>query len=252
MQNKEEIEESKELLDFLDNESRSLTKTLNEARDFHINHLNENAKQFLNFQIKLGELSLIVGAAIGPVFIVSSKEIVNPIFVFIAIILYLANGIFSIWRAKDSVEKQLDAYAPSVFHKLEADIYPMIFAIDRLRFEPKNQGFIKEFSASREKFLEDNTEAEIPKKNVDFTLDINVLIFVLASLFLVKTIWLFSGIIYWIVFSITVLFVIFLITKSYTEARERSTQNICNTKRVNDLKRSHVEWQKKRFIDNGK
>jgi len=252
MQNIEEDNELKGLLDFLDGESKSMNETLAEARSFHFNHLGENLKQFLNFNIKLGELSLIVGAAIGPVIIASNKSVAEPIFVFIAIILFLANGIFSIWRAKDYVEKQLDAFSPSIFHKLESDIYPMVFAIDKLRFEPKNQEFIDEFSSSRGKFLEANTEAEIPKNNIDFTLDISVLIFVLASVFLIKTVWPFSNIIYWVFFVSIILFVIGLIIKSYIQARERAIQNAYNTKKLNELKRAHIEWQKRRFTSGTK
>jgi len=250
MQDNEKIKESKELLNFLDSESKSINETLSSARDFHYNQLNENLKQFLGFNIKLGELSLIVGAAIGPVIIAASEEVSQPVYVFLAIILYLANGIFSIWKAKDSVEKQLDAYSPSILHKLESDIYPLVFAIDKLRFDPKNQEYIDEFSYQRAKYLEDNTEIEIPKKNINFTLDINVLIFVLASVFLIRTVWPFGTIIYWVFFTFIILFVFGLIVKSYIQAKERSVQNACNTKKLNELKRTHIEWQKRKFINN--
>jgi len=249
MTNKEENREPEELLSFLDNESKSITNTLNEARNFHNDHLSESFKQFLNFNIKLGELSLIVGATIGPIIIVSNKDISQPIYLFLAIILYLINGVFSIWKAKDSIEKQLDAFSPSIMHRLESDIYPMFFSIDKLRFEPKNQEYIDGFTNSRAIFLEDNTGTEIPKKNIDFTLDINVLFFVLASVLLIRTIWPFSIIGYWIFFLCIVLFVSGLILKSYIQARERAIQNACETKKLNEMKRAHVNWQKRRFID---
>lgn len=238
----------KEFLNYLNEQLDSIKKTLGEARDFHFQNLDEKHKQFLNFKIKLGELSLIVGAAIGPVIIASGKEILQPVYVFSAIILYLTNGIFAIWKAKDIVEKQLDAYSPSNLHKLESDVYPMEFAIDKLRFDPENREYIDEFFKSREKFVEENTELEIPKKNVDVSLDILSFNFVLASLLLIKTIWPFGSNFYWLFFAVIILIMLMLIIRSYIQAKKRAIQNELNTKRLNEVKRAHVEWQKKEVL----
>ena len=241
-------EKKQEFLNYLNKELDSISKILNETRNFHFKNLNENQKQFLNFKIKLGELSLVVGAAIGPVIIASGKEILQPFYVFAAIILYLANGILAIWKAKDTVEKQLDAYSPSVLHKLESDVYPMEFAIDKLRFDLENQEYIDEFFKIRDRYVEENTELEIPERKVDMTLDMLSFNFVFASLLLIKTVWPFGSNFYWIFFAIIILIMFILIVRSYIQAKERAIQNEFNTKKLNELKRAHVEWQKKEVL----
>lgn len=253
MKNKEEINKKEsEILEFLAGEYDSINKILCEARDFHYKNLNDNLKQFLNFNIKLGELSLLVGAAIGPVIIAADKPISRPIYVFLAIILYLSNGIFAIWKGKDSVEKQLDAYSPSILHKLESEVYPMQFSIDKLRHDPSNQEYLKEFFAQRSLIVENCTEIQLPKQSVDFTLDILTLNFVLASLLLVRTVWPFNPILYWSFFSFSIVVVFGLIIKSYIQARNRAIENEKNTKKLNEQKRAHIEWQKQEVIKDAK
>ncbi|MCX6806804.1 MAG: hypothetical protein NT135_01640 [Candidatus Berkelbacteria bacterium] len=252
MNSEEKTEKQKEFQKFLTDENDSINNILNEARDFHYKNLNENLKRFLNFNIKLGELSLIVGAAIGPVIIATNKDISQSIYVFLAIILYLLNGIFAIWKAKDSVEKQLDAYSPSVLHKLESEVYPMQFSIDKLRHEPDNREYLNEFFNNRALIVGNYTEIEIPKRKVDFTLDVLTLIFVLASLLLIRTVWPFSAIYYWIFFALIVATVTALIVKSFLQAKERAIQNERNTKRLNEMKRTHIEWQNQNVFKNEK
>jgi len=240
--------EKDELLNFLTKENTSSSQTLNEARTFHYQQLITKQQQFLSFVIKLGELSLLIGAAIGPVIIVSSKQISQPAYVFIAMLIYLVNGIWTIWKAKDIVEKQLDAFAPGMFHKLELDIYPMQFSANKLIFNPNNQDYIQEYLKNKLSFLENNAEEKVPKRNVDISLDIFTLNFVIASLLLVRTVWPFGTIVYWASFSIVVVFILGLIILGYIQAKERAIKNEYNTRELNKLKRGHVEWQKQNIF----
>src|SRR3990167_9119686 len=118
-----EEKSDKELREYLDEQCNSINKTLNQTRDFYSKQRHIDYQQFLNFNIKLGEFSFIIGAAIGPIIIVSDREIEQPIFVFLAMIIYLANGIFAIWRSKDIVEKQLDSFSSGNLYKSESEIY---------------------------------------------------------------------------------------------------------------------------------
>lgn len=237
-------DEKNKLIDHLIKENESTNESLNQARQSHFEQLSGKQKQFLDFTVKIGELSLIVGSAISPIIIASKAEINQPIFIFLAVLIYLFNGIIAIWRAKDIVEKQLDAYAPGAFHKLELDVLPMEFSANKIIVYPENQPLKDDYLKERLKFLDENAETSIPKNQVDFSLDIFSLNFVIASLLLVKIIWPFNVIIYWTIFLVVVLIVLSLIIKSYIEARERAIYGECNTEKLNEMKREHLEWQK--------
>jgi len=245
MPNSNEITTEKEFLDYLSKEADSLNKTVNEARDFHYRQLSNCQQQHLNFLSKLGELSLLVGAAIGPVIIVSKTEISEPVYVFLALLIYLANGIFAIFKAKDITEKQVDAFAPGMLHKVESDVCPMQFSINKLITDPNNQEYAQEYIKEKMTFVDKNAEAELPKKYIDFSLDIVVFSFVIASLLLTRVIWPFNTNLYLVFVSAVILFVLGLLVKSFIEARERGIRNEFNTKRLNELHREHVEWQKR-------
>ena len=238
-----------ELLKYLTNENASTSHTLNEARIFHYQQLIAKQQQFLDFVIKLGELSLLIGAAISPIIIVSSKQISQPVYAFLAVFIYLLNGIWIICKAKDMVEKQLDAYAPGMFHKLALDIYPMQFSTNKLISDPDNREYVQDYLDKKLSFLENNAGEEMPKRNVDFSLDIFTSNFVLASLLLARTVWPFRTIgYYWLAFSIVAMFVLVLIIYSYRQAKDRAKKNESNTQKLNELKRNHVEWQKQNIF----
>jgi len=241
---------NEKLRKYLDEQSKSMNETLSQARDFHFKYLHANLQQFLNFNIKLGELSLIISAAIGPIILVSNKEFSQPIFAFLALIIYLANGIFAIWRSKDIVEKQLDAFSPGNLYKVEAEVYPLQFSMDKLRFEPQNQKYIDEFVENRKSFLKNFTETEVPKRSIDLTLDIISLNFAIATILLVRTVWPFQPHYYWIFFVAILLAVVIFIIKSYIKANARAIQNEKNTKILNGLKKKHIEWQEANFYKN--
>lgn len=236
--------EKDEFREFLVKENNSTAQTLNEARHFHYQQLATQHQQFLGFVIKLGELSLLIGAAIGPIIIASNKQVSHSTFIFIAVLIYLVNGVWTIWKAKDIVEKQLDAFAPGMFYKLEIDMYPMQFSANKLIFDPANRGFAKEYLKDKLSFLEKNAEVEIPKRNVDFSLDIFTFNFAVASMLLIRSVWPFSPTLYWIAFSVFIIFILFLTKSSYRQAKGRATNNEANTRELNRIKREHVEWQK--------
>lgn len=235
---------NEDLRNYFSEQCNSINETLSQARDFHYKQLSNKLEQFMNFNTKLGELSLLISAAITPILIVSNKNISQPVFVFLALFVYLTNGIFAIWRSKDVVEKQLDAFNPAMLYKTELEVYPLQFSMDKLKLEPRNPEYIKEFTDSRNLFLEKNTEFEIPKRTVDLTLDIILFNLVLATLLLSRTIWPFSVSYYWLSFAVIIIVMIILILRSYILAREHSVQNEESIKSLNKMKCEHIEWQK--------
>ena len=234
-----------EITDFLVKERDSNQQVINEARHYHAERQANSGEQYLNFITKVAELSLLIGAAIGPVIIATRADIGQPIFVFLAVVIYLGNGVLAIWKAKDIVEKQLDSFAPETLHGFESDVLPLNLAINKLIWKSDNRDYVDEYLEKKFSFLENNAESKIIKKPVNFWLDIFAANFVWASLLLLRTLWPFSPNSYWISFAVLTLVMLLLINASYIQARERVIKNQSNTEKLNALKREHVEWQKR-------
>lgn len=250
MGKKEEKISKADVVKYLEERCDSREAILNEARDFHFQHLADYQKQSFQFMIKIGELSLLVGAAIGPVMFLSGRQTSHPFFIFFAVAVYLLNGIWTIWKAKDTIEKQVDAFSPGMFHKMELDIYPMQFAANKLISDPDNREYVEEYLKCESVFLKNNTESEIPKRNIDFSLDIFASSFIIASLLFIRAVWPFGDRLYWLFFAVILACVFISIVRSYFQAQDRAEINEKNTRDLNKIKREFVEWRDGKIFDN--
>lgn len=247
MQNEEEIKEiKKELAD----ELNSRNELLSSARDFHFDKLISFGRDYTNYVIKLGELSFLIGGAITPIVIVSGNSVQYPKFVFSAIALYLFNGILAIWKSKDIIERQLDAFAPGNLHALEKKVQPLQFLANKIIFEFKDED-IKEYMKQKRDFISNNAEEKV-STSINVLLDALVFIFVLASLLIVRAVWTFSITSYWHFFGIAISLIMAMIIAGAFRAKAVAKLNAKNTEELNKMKLDFAKWREEKITENVK
>ncbi|MDR0463306.1 MAG: hypothetical protein LBG64_03750 [Pseudomonadales bacterium] len=177
----------------------ALSKSMLTRKDLMIDSL----KRHRGLIQKIGELSFVFGAAVTPIIIVNgTDEINNLAFVLFGICLYLLNGILSIWHIKDMLEED-GKNAPLVGIDMEIIINQMINAVGKLISNPKNKTYYEEYKNANLNYIHYQKEI-INRKKLKFAIscwtDILLANFVVASLFVVKTLWIFDTLYYWAIF----------------------------------------------------
>lgn len=247
MENKEEIEIiKKELAKDRDERNELLSK----ARDFHYDKLVTFGRDYTSYIVKLGELSFLIGAAITPIIIASGKELKYPRFIFLAVALYLFNGILAIWKSKDIIEKNLDVFAPGNLHALEKKVQPLQFLANKIILEFKTED-IKAYIDEEKKFIGENSEEKTDDK-VNIFLDVLVLFFILPSLLIIRVVWPFSDIAYWHFFATSISIILAVIIHGIFKARSTAKINVKNTEELNQIKLKYVEWWKEKMCKDDK
>lgn len=232
-----------------------LQKIMSEARKQRADLRLENIDKYVVFLQKLGELSLLFGAAIVPLIIVGhsdTNKVQHLDFVIIGVGLYLLNGLVSLWRSKHIFERNADD-APYVGLDEEIHTYPIINAHNKLLFELYNKDYQEEYRQASINFLEwAHNGTTLPKPRVSVLLDVLLINFVIASLLVVRAAWPYPVSIYWWSFGVISLFVVALTVISYIKSWQ--SQVILENKRktLADIKAKYQEWHNKTILSNKK
>jgi len=235
----------KEIEEQLTRERNERSELLSKARDFHVDKQITFGREYAQYIVKLGELSFIIGAALAPVILVSQPEMKFPFFILLAVGLYLLNGILALWKSKDIVERQLDAFAPGNFHALELKIQPIQFLADKIILDFKEED-IKEYIQLKKEFIVENAEEKASSK-VNIFLDVIIMIFITASLLVIRSIWPYSTSLYWHIFGASISIVVLLIIIGALKAKNLAKANNKYTADLNKIKTDHASWWRKRI-----
>lgn len=247
MQNEEQIKEVKKDL-AKDRDERN--ELLSKARDFHYDKLISLGRDYSNYIVKLGELSFLIGAAIVPIIIASGEELKYPKFIFFAVVLYLFNGVLAMWKSKDIVEKNLDAFAPGNLHALEIKVQPLQFLANKIILDFKAED-IAEYIDKEKIFIEENSE-EKTTENINVFLDVLVLFFILPSLLIVRVVWPFADAMYWHFFGILISIILSVIVFGIFKAKSTARANAKNTRELNQMKLEYAKWWKEKMCKDEK
>jgi hypothetical protein len=114
-----------EVIEKLAPERDKLQSQLNEIRDLRMKISLANRDKRREYLMKIGELSLIVGAAITPVIIVADSNVQFQPFAIIGVGLYLLNGVLALWRCKTLLYQDAED-APQVGLDQEIMLEPII------------------------------------------------------------------------------------------------------------------------------
>jgi hypothetical protein len=246
-------EEEKEIKKGLTETRNNLQEILADGRKTRAEIRIDNLKSHKEFLQKIGDLSFAFGAAIIPVLIAAhAKFNVNHIvFIFIGVFIYLLNGMLALLRIKFLLERDAND-APHIALNEEVQTYPVINALNKLILDLNNEEYQQEYIKAQAIVTEG--DKGIPKKvsRIDFTSDIAVTLFVLASLFVVRSAWPFHLWIFWIFFAVVITLVIIQAVISYVRVRENSIKLTAEHKKLKSIRDGYQDWYNREVLKNGK
>ncbi|HSW77951.1 MAG TPA: hypothetical protein VLG36_04075 [Candidatus Chromulinivoraceae bacterium] len=210
-----------EVIEKLAPERDKLQDQLNEIRDLRMNISLASRDKRREYLMKVGELSLIVGAAITPVIIVADSDVQFQSFAIIGVGLYLLNGVLALWRCKTLLYQDAED-APQVGLDQEIMLEPIIHAYNKILLDPSSSTYQDEYKTASKGLLDKSKEIQAQKQKVtlDFWADTALYGFVLATLFVARTIWPFASIWYWQVLLSFALLVCILLLLGYRNSRK--------------------------------
>lgn len=192
---------------------------------------------------KLGELSLLVGAAIIPVVVVAKNtNIPFKGFAIVGVFIYLLNGLLAFWRVKTLIYQDAED-SPQVGIDVEIQLQPLIHGYNKLIHDPSSEQYIEEYRAANLEFTK-NLTPESSDKNIsriDPSADLVLYGFILATLLVVRVQWPFSNLLYWISMAMFGVGVIILLIIGYYKAK-LARKDLENKRKL--IAKSRDEYQK--------
>lgn len=222
-----------------------LLRTASEARNLRTSLRLENRGKQADFLQKIGELSFAFGGAIVPVLIIShtADTVSHSSYVLIGLAIYLMSGIVALWKVKTQIEQDADD-TPWVGIKEELMIYPVTNAINKLLSDLDNDSYKKEYLDACGYVTDSGTTADgkPSKPKASFWLDVAILNFVIASLFVVRAIWHYGTGWYWLMFGISVLLILILMTVSYRRTIKNQKNLQTEREKLQNIKNDSQTW----------
>lgn len=223
-------------------------KTFLDGMRKHVLDLQIDAlKKKREFMLKIGELSLLAAAAIGPLIIASRAELDKQDLqlVFWAVGAYLFSGILALWRVKAVDEQELNTL-PHVMSDTEADVLRIVHAYDQLIPDHENIEKKKRLGAILREYIRKYGDGGKKPKNkitIDISSDLALSLFCLATLLILGVIWPFTAASYWVFFALAVAFLLIIGLISYFRAREESIKAEQKNREISEIYSEQTQWQ---------
>lgn len=199
------------------------------------------------FFVDLGKLNLTFAAAVA-IFLVKD----NPVLGFWAITLYILAAVIPLWRAKMILdEDSLDA--PFVGLEEEILLQPLINTRNKLITDPRNQDYLNQLveagtavvDAGQKNAENSNIKTVIP----DFTSEISIFFFVLATYIMIGAAWPYQEMLYWGGFVLLVVGSVIYGVIEYKRLNELFRNLQKQQKKLADLRADYQNWHKE-HVDN--
>lgn len=237
-------EEKKQVLQGLAHSRDVLQETMRKAREQRVTLQLGNIDKCRDFLQKLGELSFAFGAAIIPLIIVThaGDKIRSLPYVLIGVALYLLNGLLALWKSKLILERNADD-APHVGLEEEIYTYPVIHAHNKLLFDLENMEYLEEYRSTSLAVVEwAPTATKGEKPRISLWSDLLLINFVVASILIIKAVWAYSTLAYWIIFAVAVLLMVVLTIISYMRAWKNQLQLKSKREKLAAIKAEYQKW----------
>lgn len=246
-------EEDKEIKAGLTEVRNNLQGILADGRKTRAEIRIDNQKSHKDFLQKIGDLSFAFGAAVIPVLIAThAKFNVNHIaFIFVGVFIYLLNGMLALFRIKSLLERDAND-APYIALEEEIQTYPVINALNKLLYELDNKEYQQEYITAQATVTEGDKGIPKTMSRIDFTSDLAVTLFVLASLFVIRSAWPFNIWIFWITFALVVSIVIIQAVVSYVRARESAIKLVAKREKLRGIRDSYQDWYNREVLSKRK
>jgi uncharacterized membrane protein YqjE len=237
-------EQKREIAQSLTEQRDNLQQTASEARKMRAELRLKNRDKQIDFLQKLGELSFAFGGAIVPVIIIShTTDTVSHLpYVLVGVAIYILNGVVALWQVKARIEQDADD-TPFVGLDEEILAYPVANALNKVISDLGNDDYKKEYWEAVNKVT--NQEASVDKTfkpKASFWLDIAILDFVVASLFVIRAVWQYGDVWYWLLFAVSVLLIIALIVVSYIRTIKNQFSLQMKREELQKIRNDYQTW----------
>ncbi len=242
-------DEKEKIQEGLQARRNELQRNLAEARKQRAELQLKDIDEYRFFLQKVGQLSLLLGAAIIPLVIVNNSKVTFLDFVLLGTTLYLTIGILAFWRSKGIFEKNAD-YSPYIGLEEEIKIYPIVYAHNKLLSDIENKTYLEEFRSTSTALLAWNsTQAQENNPKVSIWLDLLLLGFAIASLLIVRPLWPYGDIAYWIAFLIVILGITIFISIGYMRSWKNQVILIEKQKELGKIKSEYQKWHNDNILN---
>ena len=223
---------------------------LDDIRGMRMNFQLANREKRREFLMKIGELSLLVGAAIAPVIIATDNRLQFREFAMMGAGLYLLNGILALWRCKTLLYQDAED-GPQIGITEETLLQPVIHAHNKLLFDPSSKTYQNEYVAASKNLTDEglSSEGQKQKAQLDFWADMAIYGFGLATLLIARTIWPFEQVWYWEIILGFALLVCVLLFVGYRHARKTRGTLEKKLKRIGSQRKKYQEWHDKEVFN---
>ncbi len=241
-------------------ERDSYQSNLQDMRRERVDKTLDYWSRYDQFCSRLGELSFAVAVAITPVILLSRNEAVYREYLFLGLLFYILVGLYSVYRTKNRLEEALD-YFPSMGIELETEISKIVISINKLLSDVGNDKYIRHYIENREDFVEKGIAKAEEKMKINFTSDILIIGFIVATMLSIRSIWTFSNSYYISIFGGVMIFLLISSFFSTTPGQEKkkvalrpsqkfvlieklhgNTRLLCEIARVS--RAGYYKWQK--------
>lgn len=240
-------EERKQVLEGLTHSRDNLQKVVEEARHTKMSLSLKNRDNARKFLQKIGDISFTFGAAIAPIIIVSgTKNRINYFgYMVFGLTLYLVNGFLALWKNKSLIEQDANDTA---FVGIEEQImaYPVIQSMNKLLFDLDNEEYQNEYRGTSLEAT--NTETVVgSKQKASFWLDL-IFLFVIASALIMRPIWPWSSLYYWLFLASITLSMLSFILISYIRFIESRLKLKCKEDQLKKIKSGYAKWHQREVL----
>lgn len=226
----------------LEEERKGISESLYELRKERKDLFLDAIKRQRSFILKIGELSFIFGGAVIPLLKEFADTPTGP-YLFVAIGIFILNGLVSLWRSKSLLEADSnDIAGMGMESEAEAEIYK--HKIQKLIHDPTNTTYQQDYLAARDSIINHLSTPQKTDEHISFLLDGFVAAFVIGSTLLARVIWPFSQNLFLIVLAFIIVCIIFLMLVSYFSAKERRTKLEIKKERLNIVNKERASWDK--------
>jgi hypothetical protein len=241
-------EEEKEIKQAITKDRNYLQAHMADTRRLRMELRLQGRVRYTDFLQKIGELSLVFGAAIVPLILVTNanENIKYPLFVFTGAALYLVNGILALWATKEKIEQDGND-SPHVGLDEEIHTYPIINAKNKLLLELDNQDHLTEHQKAENDLLSWAQTIETRKSPLIFWVEILLLNFVTATTLVAGTVWPYSLKSYWIAFGAIIIFLVALVIIGYKRALKTQSELEAKHKKLAKIKGDYSKWREEKL-----
>lgn len=235
-----------DVIEKLQPERDKMQLQLDEIRSMRMNISLANRDKRREFLMKIGEFSLLVGAAITPVIIATDGKVQFQEVAIIGVGMYLLNGILALWRCKTLLYQDAED-APQVGLDQEVMLEPVIHAYNKLLYDPSSKTYQDEYTTASKALVDESQEIQAAKQKarLDFWADVVLYGFVLATLFVARTIWPFENVWYIETLLGFALLVCVLLLMGYRHAQKSRAALEKKHKRLQSERTRYQGWHNK-------